>query len=142
MADKDDMSARRDMALGLAMDLRHQRAGRIDEVEAALRRLVRYRLWHAVRTEHDRHAVGNMIERFDEHRALVAQRRYDMRVVDDFVADIDRRTVALDRQFDDPDRAIDPRAETARSGDKDEQRQARVGRSGHGQQHIGAPGAA
>src|SRR3546814_17259232 len=35
----------------------------------------------------------------------------------DCVADIDRRTVLLDRQFDDLDRAIDTRAETARRGD-------------------------
>ena len=41
-----------------------------------------------------------------------------MAVVDDFVADKDRRAIALERQFDDGDGAIDPGAKAARRGDQ------------------------
>ena len=71
------------------VDLGDQRTGRIDVVEPARSGLGRNRLWNAVRTEHDRNAVGHLIERFDENRPLRLQRFNDIAVMDDLVPDID-----------------------------------------------------
>src|SRR3546814_4948703 len=98
MADEDDVPAPLDRALGLAMDLRHQRAGGVDIVEPARLRFCRHRLWYPVGAEHHRHVVGDLIERFDENRALCLQRIHDIAIVDDLVPDIDGRAEALDRQ--------------------------------------------
>ena len=60
-----------------------------------------------MRGKHHRATIGDVFEFIDEHRAKPAQLVDNEAVVDDLVADIDRWAVALDRQFDDPDRAVD-----------------------------------
>ena len=81
--------------------LRDQRAGRVEIVEPARLGFGGHRLGHAVGGEHHRHAVGHLVELVDEHRALGLQAVDDEAVVDDLVADIDRRAIALERQLDD-----------------------------------------
>src|SRR3546814_6658029 len=71
-----------------------------------------------MRAEHDRDAIGDLIERFDEDGAHRLQRVNDIAVVHDLVPDIDRRTIFPQREFDDADRAIDASAETARRRDQ------------------------
>jgi hypothetical protein len=44
--------------------------------------------------------------------------------VDDLMPDVNGRAVLLDRQFDDPDRAVDARAEAAGGGDDEVERRA------------------
>jgi hypothetical protein len=46
--------------------------------------------------------------------------------VDDLVPDIDRRAIALERQLDDLDRAVDAGAEAARGGDQELERKGRL----------------
>ena len=76
----------------------------------------RDRLGDAVRREDHRLAgVGNFVELLDEHRALRLQALDDVAVVDDLVADIDRRPEFLERQLDDLDRPVDAGAEAARA---------------------------
>ena len=72
-----------------------------------------------MRREHHRPVVGHLVELVDEHRAQLLQAVDDEAVVDDLVADIDRRAEPLERQLDDLDRAVDAGAETARRGDQD-----------------------
>ena len=69
--------------------------------------------------EDHRPVVGNLVELVDEHRAQLAQAIDDEAVVDDLVADIDRRAELLERQLDDLDRAVDAGAKSARRGDQD-----------------------
>ena len=118
MADEQDVAPVLDQPLGLAVDLGDERAGGVEIVEAARLGLGRHRLGHAVGGEDHRHAVGHLVELVDEDRALRLQPVDDELVVDDLVADIDRRAVALERQLDDPDGAVDPGAEAARRGDQ------------------------
>ncbi len=119
MADKDDVASCLMCSLGLAVHFRHQRAGRVDIVEPACFGLGGHCLGHAVRAEHDRDAVGDLVERFDENRSLGLQRFNDVAVVHDFVTDIDRRPIAQQRQLDDADRAVDAGAKAARRRDQD-----------------------
>ena len=118
MADEQDVQAFLDHPLGLAVDLGDQRAGGVEEAQAAVGRGLRHRLGDAVGGEHHRPVVGNLVELVDEHRAEVAKPVDDELVVDDLVAHVDRRAVALDRQLDDPDRPVDARAKPARGGDQ------------------------
>ncbi len=69
--------------------------------------------------EHHGPVVGNLVELVDEHRAQIAQAIDDEAIVDDLVADVDRRAELLERELDDLDRAVDSGAESARSGDQD-----------------------
>ena len=71
-----------------------------------------------MRGEDDRPVVGHFVELVDEHRAQFAQPIDDEAVVDDLMADIDRRAESFERELDDLDRAVDPGAEAARSGDQ------------------------
>ena len=77
--------------------------------------------------EDHRHAVGHLVQLAHEHRALRLQAVDDELVVDDLVADIDRRAVALERQLDDADGAVDAGAEAARRRDQ----QGEGGLGGH-----------
>ena len=71
-----------------------------------------------MRREHDGPVVRHLVELIDEHRAELSQPVDDEAVVDDFVADIDRRAEPLERQLDDLDRAVDARAKAARRRDQ------------------------
>ena len=55
----------------------------------------------------------------DEDRAEPLEPLDDVVVVDDLVADVDRRSVLLEQDLDDLDRAVDPGAERARRGKQD-----------------------
>ena len=78
-----------------------------------------------MRREDHRPVVGHFVELVDEHRAQLPQPVDDEAVVDDFVADIDRRAEPLERELDDLDRPVDPGAEAARGGDQDSEGGAR-----------------
>ena len=55
----------------------------------------------------------------DEDRAEPFEPLDHVVVVDDLVADVDRRSVLLEQDLDDLDRAVDPGAERARRGEQD-----------------------
>ena len=115
MADEEDVAAVLDQPLRLAVDLGDERAGGVEEFEAAFLGLRRHRLGHSVGGEDDRHSVRHLVELGHEHRALGLEAVDDELVVDDLVADVDRSPVALQRQLDDPDRPVDSGAEAARA---------------------------
>ena len=66
MADEHDVTASGDEALGLAMNLGHQRAGRVEILEPAIPRLGGNGLGHAVRGEDDGRVVGNLVQLLDK----------------------------------------------------------------------------
>ena len=114
MANEDDVPTGFARTLRLLMHLGHQGTGCVDIFKSACFRLGRNSLGHAVGAENDRDAVGHLIERFDENRALGAQRVDDIAVVDDFVPDIDRCPETLDCKLHDTDRPVDARTKAAR----------------------------
>ncbi len=74
-----------------------------------------------MRRKDDRAVVRHFVEFVDEYRAQLAQPIDDEAVMDDLVADIDRRTEPLERELDDLDRPVDTGAKAARGGDQDPQ---------------------
>ena len=71
----------------------------------------------AVGAENRDGAGRNFVGFLDENHALVGQALDHMRVMDDFVAHIDRRPEFIQRHFDDLDRAFDAGAKTAGLGE-------------------------
>ena len=59
-------------------------------------------------------ARRDLVDLVDEMRPFAAQPLDDMAVVDDLVADIDRRAIFFERALDDLDRPFDPGAEASR----------------------------
>ena len=126
MADQQHVTAALVMDLRLAMDLGHQRAGRVDGEQVARLRLLRHRLGDAVGGEDHRPVAGRRFgEVLDEDDALGLERVDDMFVVDDLVPHIDRRAVDLERLLDHVDRAHDAGAEAARGAKNDAERRFR-----------------
>src|SRR6185369_190909 len=119
VADHDELIALARQLGHLHVDLAHQRAGRIEDREASFRRLLAHRLRHAVGAEDERRARRHLAEVLDEDRAFVLEVVDDVGVVDDLVADVDRRAELVERALDDLDRAIDAGAEAARLGEDD-----------------------
>ena len=68
--------------------------------------------------EHYRPVVRHFVELVDEHGAQLRQPVDDEPVVDDLVANIDRRAEPLERELDDLDRPIDAGAKAAGCGDE------------------------
>ncbi len=114
VADHDHLPALAAHPGDLDVDLRHQRAGRVEHLQPARARLVADRPRHAVSGEHHDRAGRDLLERVDEDRALVAQVADHVVVVDDLVAHVDRRAELRERALDDLDRAVHARAEAAR----------------------------
>ena len=70
----------------------------------------------AVGGEHDRGAVGHLVELVDEDRAALLQVGHHPGVVHDLLAHVDRRAAQLERALDDLDRPLHPGAERPRPG--------------------------
>jgi hypothetical protein len=60
--------------------------------------------------EDDERSLGDLVDIVDEDRAPRTQLRDDVGVVDDLLADVDRRTVFRERALDRLDRSFNPRA--------------------------------
>ena len=119
VADHDELVAFARQLGDLDVHLVHQRAGGVEDAEAALRRVGAHRLRHAVGAEDQRRAGRHVVEVLDEDRALLAQVVDDVGVVHDLVAHVDRRAEALQRALDDLDRTVDAGAKAARLGEDD-----------------------
>ena len=116
VADEQDVAAGLNHSLRLPVHLADQRAGCVDIVEPARLGSGRHQLGYAVGRKHHRPPIGHFVQFLDEYRAEAAQPVDDKPVVDDFMADVDRRSMPVDRQLNDLDRPVDAGAETARRG--------------------------
>ena len=74
---------------------------------------------YAVGREHQGVAGGDVVQLFDEDRALVAQVFDHVGVVHDLVAHVDRRAELFQGALDDLDRTVHAGAEAARLGSQD-----------------------
>ena len=120
VADEDDRVALAGELHGLAVDLRHERAGRVDRLQAAALGLGVDGRRDAVGAEDGDRALGDrVVELLDEDRAAVAQLLDDVLVVHDLLAHVDGRAVELERALDRLHGAVDAGAVAARSGEED-----------------------
>jgi hypothetical protein len=126
VADEQDVVLLAGEALRLVVHLRDERAGGVDRAQAAVLRLVAHRGGHAVRGEHHERTLRHLVRLVDEDRATFGQRLHDVHVVDDLLADVDRRAVLLERLLDGLDGPVDTRAVAARRGQQDT-----LGSNGH-----------
>ena len=74
------------------------------------------RAGHAVGAEDRDAAWRHLVDLVDEMRAFAAQPLDNVPVMNDFMTDIDRRAVFLERPLDDLDRPFDPGAKSSRLG--------------------------
>ena len=98
----------------LDVHLGHERARRVERVQAARDRVGLDRRGDAVRREDDRLALGHVALVIDEHCAAGLELPHDVEVVDDLLADVDRRSVEVERPLDRLDRPLDAGAVAAR----------------------------
>src|SRR5262249_40590958 len=113
VTDEHDLTTPSIMNLSLAMDLGHQRAGRVDCEQITSRRLFRDSARDAVSgKDYRRVVIRNLAQLFDEERALGAQALDHVTVMHDLVTDIDRCPVDREGLFDRFNGAHDTRAET------------------------------
>ena len=128
MADQHDPASGLGIAAALDMHLGDQRAGCVDHRELALFRLLLNRASNAVGAEHGGRPGRNFGQFFDENRTLGAKLIDHEAVVDDFVPYIDRCTEAIERTFDNIDRARHPCAKAAGIGKNDVKARHRIRR--------------
>ncbi len=117
VADQEYHATLRCITLALTVDLCDERAGGIHDAEATRLRLVLHQPRDAVRTENGHGSGRHFRERLDETRPLGAETLDYMAVVDDFVADVYRRTKPRECLFNNIDSPDHARTETARLGE-------------------------
>src|SRR5580693_2763376 len=120
---------------GLAVDLRDERAGGVDRVQAARSRARAHAGGDAMCGEHAHGVLRHFGLLLDEDRPAFAQLSDDVLVVHDLLAHVHRRSVDRERAFDGLHRAIDPCAVTARRRE-----QQLLDAVGHGCHCRGRPG--
>ena len=103
MADENHRSPLGHVALALIMDLGDKRAGGVQHWEPAAGSFFLHGSGDAVRAEDGDRIRRHLKQILDEDRALGFQAFHDMLVVNDLMADVDRRAVFLERPFDDLD---------------------------------------
>ena len=119
VADERDEMAAVGVAPRLGVHLRDERADRVDDAQAAALAVLENGRGDTVRREDADRTLGNVVLVVDEDGAERLEPADDVVVVDDVVADVDRRPVLLEQPLDDLDRAVDAGAERARSGEQD-----------------------
>ena len=97
----------------------HQRARRVEHDKAAACRLAPDGLGHSMRAEDNRRAVGNLVQRLDEHRAPGPQLLDHVLVVDDLLAHVDGSAIELEGPLHRLHGAVDARAVAPRGGEQD-----------------------
>jgi hypothetical protein len=113
MTDENDVTPGVVVALRGMMHLVDERAGGIEIEHAAAKGLVDDAAGDAVGGKYDWGVLRHFVEFGDEDRARALQVGHDPGIVDDLVADIDRRAEALEGALDDQNRAIDPGTKAA-----------------------------
>ena len=118
VADQEDLEVVACEPHGLAVHLRHERAGRVDRLQTAIGCRGHDRRRHSVRAEDDVRARRHLVDLVDEDRAGRFELGHHVDVVDDLLAHVDGRAEALERLLDRDDRAVDARAVPARGGEQ------------------------
>jgi hypothetical protein len=95
------------------MDLGHQRAGGIENLQVAALGLGPYRQRDTVGAENNRGTIRDIRKILYKDRTFSAQILHDKPVMHHFVPDVDRGAKTRQREFDDVDGAIDTGTETA-----------------------------
>ena len=119
VADERDEVAAVGVAPRLGVHLRDERADRVDDAQAAALAVLEHGRRDTVGREDADRTLRDFVLVVDEHGAEPLEAADDVVVVDDVVADVDRRAVLLEQPLDDLDRAVDAGAERARSGEED-----------------------
>src|SRR5262249_10323542 len=114
VADKNDGALFAGEFQRFQVHLGDERAGRVDHFEGALLGFVTNGGRNAVSAEHQDRAVGHVFDGLDENRAAATQLFHNVRVMNDFVVNVNGSAVGLERQFDDIDSANDAGAEPTR----------------------------
>ena len=117
--DERDLVAAPGIATRLGVHLGDERAHGVDDLEPAFLALLVDLRRHSVSREDDERTLGHLVLRLDEDGSPLFEVAHDVHVVDDLVADVHRRAVALQQLLDDVDGAHDAGAEAARAGDED-----------------------
>ena len=97
VADERDEVAAVGVAPRLGVHLRDERADGVDDAQAAALAVLPHRRRDAVRREDADRAGRDLVLVLDEHRAEPLEPADDVVVVDDLVADVDRRPVLLEQ---------------------------------------------
>src|SRR3954463_7406296 len=97
----------------LRVHLCHQWTRRVDRAKRSLCRLLVHDGSDAMRRKDDHGAFWHLVGLLDEHRAEAFEPPYDVGVVHDLFADIDRGPVALQRTLYGQDRTVDAGAVAA-----------------------------
>jgi hypothetical protein len=103
----------------LHVHLRHQGAGGVDRLERTPPRLLVHLRRDPVRGEDDDRALRHLVVLLDEDRPPGLQRRHHVPVVDDLLADVNRRPVELERLLDGLHRPVDAGAVAPGLGEQD-----------------------
>ena len=119
VADERDQVAAVGVAPRLRVHLRDERADGVDDAQPALLAVLLHRRRDPVRREHADLAGRDLVLALDEDGAEPLEPAHDVLVVDDVVADVDRRPVLLEQPLDDLDRAVDAGAERPRRREQD-----------------------
>jgi hypothetical protein len=119
VADQDDRVARRRVPARLDVHLRHERAGGVDHVVREPRRVCVHGRRHPVRGVDDRRSLRRLGLLVDEDGSAGLEVADDVDVVDDLLADVDRRPVVLQGELDGLDGTFHAGAVPARRGEKE-----------------------
>ena len=117
--DQEDVGVLGGEPLGLAMHLRHERAGGVDGPQLTARRLLTDRRRDPMRGEHHQGVGGHLVQLVDEDRAALLQGGDDVLVVHDLLAHIHGRAVGLKGLLHGGDSAVHARAVAAWRSDDD-----------------------
>src|SRR6478672_9181793 len=118
VTDQQDVVALAVEPPSLGMHLRHQRARRVDGAQTTRLRFVMHGWRHTMCREDDDGAFRHLVRLLDEHGAERFEASYDVGVVHDLLADIDRCAVALESPLDGQHRAVNAGAVAARTREK------------------------
>ncbi len=107
VTDEDDRVARFGVLDRFEVNLRHERARRIERVQISILGGLADLGGYTVRGEQQHAALGRLIDVVDKHRPLVLKRIDDVLVMNDLVVDIHRRSKLFERQLQRLDRHVD-----------------------------------
>src|SRR6516225_3005960 len=119
MSDQDDLQSGFEMPFRLDVNLRYERAGRIEIEEFAFCSFFRDRFRDPMsRKDNRRIGVRNLAQLLDEDRSFRFQAFNHGAVVNDFMPDVDRRPKFLNSHLHDLDCPVDARTKSPWRGEQ------------------------